>query len=1311
MIIRSMTVDGFGVFRSARVQQLSPRLTIVVGDNEAGKSTLLGFVRAILFGFPRRTSPYHRPPLNGGRHGGRMELVADDGRVFLLERYAGAHGGPVTVLNDQGRQLGGRDVLHPLLAGATAELFNNIYAFSLDELQAVDSLNGESLRSTIYGAGAGLAGHLIEDAFKYFDTRLSELFKKNASKPLINDRLKQIHAVQAQLRSARDELGQYERTSQERQQLAERIESLREQTAQARQRQHRSQTEANLWPVWIEYRQLQQEAAALEGPFDAIPDDALERLNRFDAQLHETSEQLEHARTERAASIAEIDQILVDQALLDQAETLRELAQRRPVYLEANRQIPALNQRIQTIQAELTSTLTQLGSDWTEEQALAVKRSLAAREAIEQFDQALIEAHRRRERAAEKLDQRREAHHEARHRTQQAEAHLERLASAEPGAPDPELLADLSAGLGQFADAAEERPRLQAELDQATEHRRLATVQINPAWSTDHLDRFDTSLPARQRLESLRRQLDQAGADAHNLRSVAEQAHHWLQRQDHQHEQLDVSLEQQIARFPRDAGPPEQLADAVKTLKSLLRHLENLQDARDHHHQRLADKLAERRRLPVPCGRKTLLSAAGLAVAGFLAAALFVGAHRIPLAVASAGLGAMILAWTLLLQRRMASWAHLVTRLDREIHELRTEIDQAQARQLEFAERVEPLTARLGLPPNPAVDDLEDIEERLARLVRLGDQLDQIQQQRRQARAELERHQVAHRRAEERRERLAARWCEELAAFDLPGDVEPALVARIFEMVERARLLDASAQRLRRRLDALDRRRHAFRDLAFTALDRPDLENLPDAELLTEIERLLAQQQHLAQRREEQRVAQRTLEVARHDEQAARQQVQPADREARAAADAFEALQRQWADWLDQHGLPATFSPQTATGALDRIDHYAYLLDQRAQARRQLDLARQTCDAFERDAAALLQRLDRPARDSHALAAAVQDLEAALDETRRSNTVRDERRRALRTAEARIRNLGDRTARLEARKAHLLAEAGFEDEHRFRRQILQRDQWREKQRALEQSHRNLLSMSGHTDLPTLEHHLRHGDPEAARRNARKAAEQADQLEHQRDHVLRRHAELDQRIKQLEQADRVARLRADEAALNDQLHEASRQWARWRLAQWLLRRACERFEKEQQPAVLHDASTFFKALTLGRYERVIASLRHTRIEVQSPDGRRKTPQQLSRGAVEQLYLALRFGFIRQRGRHGERLPVLMDDILVNFDPQRAQQAAQALHQLAHDHQVILLTCHPQTVETLRRVDPATPLICIQNEQFLRQPETPRDASHT
>ena len=92
-------------------------------------------------------------------------------------------------------------------------------------------------------------------------------------------------------------------------------------------------------------------------------------------------------------------------------------------------------------------------------------------------------------------------------------------------------------------------------------------------------------------------------------------------------------------------------------------------------------------------------------------------------------------------------------------------------------------------------------------------------------------------------------------------------------------------------------------------------------------------------------------------------------------------------------------------------------------------------------------------------------------------------------------------------------------------------------------------------------------------------------------------------------------------------------------------------------------------THGRAER----------ERRDHDGSIKIPQQLSRGTREQLYLDLRFGLVLEFGEHVERLPVVVDEALVDFDSERARLAAECFAQLSETNQVLVSTCYPTMVD--------------------------------
>ena len=164
-------------------------------------------------------------------------------------------------------------------------------------------------------------------------------------------------------------------------------------------------------------------------------------------------------------------------------------------------------------------------------------------------------------------------------------------------------------------------------------------------------------------------------------------------------------------------------------------------------------------------------------------------------------------------------------------------------------------------------------------------------------------------------------------------------------------------------------------------------------------------------------------------------------------------------------------------------------------------------------------------------------------------------------------------------------------------------------------------------------------------------------------------------------DAMARTRQMLEGLTAQAAEAADRYVVESLAVHLLDRARERFERERQPEVVRTAGRVFSAMTGGRYTDVRVPLDDSGISVQAAGGSIRPSAALSRGTAEQLYLALRVGLISSLGTTGAALPVLMDDVIVNFDPDRRVGAVVAIGELAALRQVVFFTCHPETAEAL------------------------------
>lgn len=148
-----------------------------------------------------------------------------------------------------------------------------------------------------------------------------------------------------------------------------------------------------------------------------------------------------------------------------------------------------------------------------------------------------------------------------------------------------------------------------------------------------------------------------------------------------------------------------------------------------------------------------------------------------------------------------------------------------------------------------------------------------------------------------------------------------------------------------------------------------------------------------------------------------------------------------------------------------------------------------------------------------------------------------------------------------------------------------------------------------------------------------------------------------------------------AALEHQIVRRVRRQQTSRLLAELLERVRQHYELENQPETLRRASVFLAQMTEGRYVRVWTPISERVLLVEDATGKNWRVDELSRGTREQLFLSFRLAIVERSAEQGIRLPLVLDDVLVNFDFQRAAAACRTLRAFAEaSHQVLLLTCH-------------------------------------
>ena len=420
--------------------------------------------------------------------------------------------------------------------------------------------------------------------------------------------------------------------------------------------------------------------------------------------------------------------------------------------------------------------------------------------------------------------------------------------------------------------------------------------------------------------------------------------------------------------------------------------------------------------------------------------------------------------------------------------------------------------------------------------------------------------------------------------------------------------------------------------------------------------------------------------------EARRHELTAAERELEAARVAVAEAEAAWSSFLSDANLPAGLSPEVARQLLTAAGVARRAAVERDDHQRRLTALESDEEAWSERLGRLAERLgttpgaDESGRDAFALRIGEQ-LDAERDTERRARSLDGSIERHI----ARAKQLETALAEREGTLAAFLTGTGCPDADALRRRDRQAAARRDAAARLRELRAELAGMAGGADeVDRLTADARAADPAQLQAASTEAAEQLGRLEEEEREVLNRIGALDARIDQLERAEELGMRRQELASLEGRAATLARRWAARALALRLLAETRSRYERERQPDVVRAASEQFERITGGRYARVVAPPGEGAVRVETETGLARTTDELSRGTAEQLYLSLRFGLIDEFARSAEPLPVVMDDILVNFDVDRAGRAAAAIADLAERHQVLYFTCHRHVAELM---DPA------------------------
>jgi len=439
------------------------------------------------------------------------------------------------------------------------------------------------------------------------------------------------------------------------------------------------------------------------------------------------------------------------------------------------------------------------------------------------------------------------------------------------------------------------------------------------------------------------------------------------------------------------------------------------------------------------------------------------------------------------------------------------------------------------------------------------------------------------------------------------------------------------------------------------------------------------------------------LATGRHAREAAEEEIDRLEqREAEQAAalaaarQAMEEWEACWAAAAADLQLPKGATVSQGTATLDALDAAFERIKVANGTRRRIDGIERDAQAFDADARRLLEEV-APGEPLTDVASAIDDLQRRSMAAEKGQVRIDEATKQIEVDERRIEEARGLEADAQARLARLIQEAKVSTHEELEaveeRASRKRDCTRE---ARELDAR--IAQLGADSVEALETEAAGQEHDALSAKIATLKRQAEDLTNERSQV----SELIGREQvELERIDgSAAAAEADDRAQSALAlaRDGTERYVKLRLAAVLLRRAIETYREASQGPVLARANELLPRLTLEVINGLATDFddKGEPVLLAVKGGRRVDVGDLSDGERDELHLALRVATLEHYFATSTPMPLILDDLFLNFDDDRARAGFKVLHELTNLTQIVFFTHHEHLVTLAQEAIPAAEL---------------------
>ena len=216
--------------------------------------------------------------------------------------------------------------------------------------------------------------------------------------------------------------------------------------------------------------------------------------------------------------------------------------------------------------------------------------------------------------------------------------------------------------------------------------------------------------------------------------------------------------------------------------------------------------------------------------------------------------------------------------------------------------------------------------------------------------------------------------------------------------------------------------------------------------------------------------------------------------------------------------------------------------------------------------------------------------------------------------------------------------------------------------------------------------LKEHDELSAKEQTTKLQNQLQELSDALAHLYEDQGKKKQTLQYLLDDTTLENAKSERAVVREKLEEAQRRWRVWAVTEYVLNQVRDVYEADRQPETLIDAGQWLSKISDGKYSRIWTPLDEDALFIDDASGQTWGVDTLSRGTRESVFICLRLALVNSYIRRGVRLPLILDDVLVNCDALRAKHGVAMLRDFAQQGaQVFFFTCHNHLTNFFEAVD--------------------------